>query len=91
MKINKLIYAWEQFKEESESAAKIAQKESKPCYMVFIPTLRQFSATLKPKEADEVVDTYGGDCIYSQQTAILPDMVNSFAAWCEQNADRLQQ
>ncbi len=89
------LWKWEMFKSESEKAAKIAQEEKVKCYLVFVPTLKQFNATTKPHNEDEIIETYNGhetinfDEIYEAREANLRSLITSFSVWMEYNRKRI--
>jgi hypothetical protein len=90
----KIIWAWEQFKEEYSIALKQSQKEKSVVYLVFIPELKQFNRAknlenpCNPNKREIVVE-FDPNNIYSLKTAYLTDMITAFSVWYEHNGEKL--
>ena len=90
----KIIWAWEQFKEEYSIALKQSQKEKSVVYLVFIPELKQFDHTKNPENPcnpnkREIVVKFDSNDIYNPNTAQLTDMITAFSVWYEYNGEKL--
>lgn len=90
----RIIFAWDQFKDEAEKAAAHYRSTGEPCHLVFVPILRQFHATPVPRGAlddqppEEVIVTFGDD-LYDRRAATFSDLISPFDAWMFYNAHRL--
>ena len=96
MNTGELIYAWEQFKEAATDAEELFN-ENGQSYVVYIPTLKQFSATTKPHEADpmsgepadKIILTFADPLVnvYAIQKIFTHDLITAFDVWHEYNKE----
>jgi hypothetical protein len=97
MNISKMIYEWEQFKGASDEAVKL-YKDNGKSYVVYIPNLKIFQATVAPNQtnpvsgspADKIVITFDDPLndVYSFQNISLNEVITAFDMWYSQNADK---
>ena len=91
IELRKMLYLWEQFKEEAHKAVTQSQSTGTKWHLVFVPSLKQFDATNNPHPADEIITTYGDkDDIYSPQTVEHENPITTFEVWIRYNGHRLE-